>query len=55
MRLDAAHAAVTVSGRDKGHLTTGAGDALAAGFLVGGPQLALEAAARCVGRLGALP
>ena len=34
---------------------TGAGDALAAGFLVGGPQLALEAAARCVGRLGALP
>ena len=28
--------------------TTGAGDALAAGFLVGGPELALEAAARCV-------
>src|SRR5207253_10634778 len=27
---------------------TGAGDALAAGFPVGGPQLALEAAARCV-------
>jgi len=34
---------------------TGAGDALAAGFLVGGAQLALEAAARCVARLGALP
>ena len=28
--------------------TTGAGDALAAGFLVGGAELALEAAARCV-------
>ena len=35
--------------------TTGAGDALAAGFLVGGPDLALEAAARCVSRLGSLP
>jgi ribokinase len=34
---------------------TGAGDALAAGFLVGGPELALDAAARCVARLGALP
>jgi sugar/nucleoside kinase (ribokinase family) len=34
---------------------TGAGDALAAGFLVGGPQLAVEAAARCVARLGAMP
>jgi sugar/nucleoside kinase (ribokinase family) len=34
---------------------TGAGDALAAGFLVGGPELALEAATRCVGRLGAMP
>jgi ribokinase len=34
---------------------TGAGDALAAGFLVGGPELALEAAARCVARLGAQP
>jgi sugar/nucleoside kinase (ribokinase family) len=34
---------------------TGAGDALAAGFLVGGPQLAVEAAARCVSRLGAMP
>jgi sugar/nucleoside kinase (ribokinase family) len=35
--------------------TTGAGDALAAGFLVGGPELGLEAAARCVARLGAMP
>jgi sugar/nucleoside kinase (ribokinase family) len=35
--------------------TTGAGDALAAGYLVGGPDLALEAAARCVAQLGAMP
>ena len=35
--------------------TTGAGDALAAGYLVGGPELALEAAARCVAHLGAMP
>jgi sugar/nucleoside kinase (ribokinase family) len=35
--------------------TTGAGDALAAGFLVGGVELGLEAAARCVGQLGAVP
>ncbi|MGB2954277.1 MAG: carbohydrate kinase family protein, partial [Gaiellaceae bacterium] len=35
--------------------TTGAGDALAAGFLVGGIELGLEAAARCVGKLGAMP
>ena len=35
--------------------TTGAGDALAAGYLVGGPQLALEAASRCVAKLGAMP
>jgi sugar/nucleoside kinase (ribokinase family) len=35
--------------------TTGAGDALAAGWIVGGPDLALEAAARCVARLGAMP
>ena len=35
--------------------TTGAGDALAAGFLVGGPELALEAAARCVAQVGAMP
>ena len=35
--------------------TTGAGDAFAAGFLLGGPTLALRAAARCVARLGAMP
>ena len=35
--------------------TTGAGDALAAGYLVGGPELAAEAAARCVAKLGAMP
>jgi sugar/nucleoside kinase (ribokinase family) len=35
--------------------TTGAGDALAAGYLVGGPELALEAAARCVSQLGSMP
>jgi ribokinase len=35
--------------------TTGAGDALASGFIVGGPDLALEAAARCVQQLGAMP
>jgi sugar/nucleoside kinase (ribokinase family) len=35
--------------------TTGAGDAFAAGFLLGGPELALEAAARCVSKLGAMP
>jgi sugar/nucleoside kinase (ribokinase family) len=35
--------------------TTGAGDALAAGFLVGGIELGLETAARCVGQLGAVP
>lgn len=35
--------------------TTGAGDALAAGWLVGGPDLALEAAARCVQQAGAMP
>jgi sugar/nucleoside kinase (ribokinase family) len=35
--------------------TTGAGDALAAGYLVGGPQRALEAAAQCVGLIGAMP
>jgi len=34
---------------------TGAGDALAAGFLVGGAELALEAAARCVAQPGAMP
>jgi ribokinase len=35
--------------------TTGAGDAFAAGFLLGGPELALDAAARCVAKLGAMP
>ena len=35
--------------------TTGAGDALAAGYLVGGPELAMEAAARSVGQVGAMP
>lgn len=35
--------------------STGAGDAFAAGFLLGGPVLALEAAARCVSRMGAMP
>ena len=35
--------------------STGAGDALAAGYLVGGPQLALAAAARCVAKLGSMP
>jgi sugar/nucleoside kinase (ribokinase family) len=35
--------------------TTGAGDALAAGWILGGPELALEAAARCVGRMGSMP
>jgi ribokinase len=35
--------------------TTGAGDALAAGFIVGGIDLGLEAAGRCVGQLGAVP
>jgi sugar/nucleoside kinase (ribokinase family) len=35
--------------------TTGAGDAFAAGWWVGGPELALEAAARCVAQLGSMP
>ena len=35
--------------------TTGAGDALAAGYLVGGPECAIAAAARCVTRIGAMP
>jgi sugar/nucleoside kinase (ribokinase family) len=35
--------------------TTGAGDALAAGFLVGGAELARDAAARCVAQIGAMP
>jgi sugar/nucleoside kinase (ribokinase family) len=35
--------------------TTGAGDAFAAGWLLGGADLALEAAARCVAKLGSMP
>jgi ribokinase len=35
--------------------TTGAGDALAAGYLVGGPECAIETAARCVTLIGAMP
>jgi sugar/nucleoside kinase (ribokinase family) len=35
--------------------TTGAGDALAAGWLVGGVEAAMAAAAACVGRRGAMP
>jgi len=35
--------------------TTGAGDALAAGFLVGGIELGLDAAARCVAKQGTMP
>ena len=34
---------------------TGAGDAVTAGFLVGGADLAMDAAARCVGVVGAQP
>jgi ribokinase len=50
-----------VDGRDYDALdadvidTTGAGDALAAGFLIGGVELGLEAAARCCSKLGAMP
>ena len=35
--------------------STGAGDAFAAGWLVGGPDLALAAGARCVERTGSMP
>lgn len=34
---------------------TGAGDSLTAGYLVGGPDLAMETAARCVAQVGAQP
>ena len=52
---------LTVDGRDYPALpsdvvdTTGAGDALAAGFHVGGPQLGVEIAARCCAQMGAMP
>jgi sugar/nucleoside kinase (ribokinase family) len=52
---------ITVDGRDYPAVdvgivdVTGAGDALAAGFLVGGPELGLEAAGRCISRMGAMP
>ena len=52
---------LTVDGRDHAAVdvevvdTTGAGDALAAGFLVGGAGLAVETAARCCTRMGAMP
>ena len=45
------HAAIQVDVVDP----TGAGDALAAGFLVGGIEVGLEAAARCLVTLGAMP
>jgi ribokinase len=45
------YAALSVDAVD----TTGAGDALAAGFIVGGPELALVTAARCVAKVGAMP
>jgi sugar/nucleoside kinase (ribokinase family) len=35
--------------------TTGAGDAFAAGWWVGGAELAMRAAARCVAQLGSMP
>jgi ribokinase len=35
--------------------TTGAGDAFAAGYLVGGVELGLEAAARCCAQIGSMP
>jgi sugar/nucleoside kinase (ribokinase family) len=35
--------------------TTGAGDALAAGYLVGGAKCAMQAAATCVNRVGSMP
>jgi sugar/nucleoside kinase (ribokinase family) len=35
--------------------STGAGDALAAGWIVGGPDIALAAAARCVQAAGSMP
>lgn len=46
-----AHPAAAVEAVD----ATGAGDALAAGYLVGGSALAAQTAARCVAKLGAMP
>jgi ribokinase len=45
------HAAAPVTAVD----ATGAGDAFAAGYLLGGVRLGLEAAARAVARMGAMP
>jgi sugar/nucleoside kinase (ribokinase family) len=45
------HAAVEVEVVD----ATGAGDALAAGFLVGGAELGVATAARCCERVGSMP
>jgi sugar/nucleoside kinase (ribokinase family) len=52
---------ITVDGETFPALTTevidatGAGDALAAGFHVGGIEVVLEAAARCCAQVGAMP
>ena len=46
-----AHAAVPAEVVDG----TGAGDAFAAGFLLGGYEVALRAAARCIAQMGAMP
>jgi sugar/nucleoside kinase (ribokinase family) len=54
---------VVIDGQSKEHAppavdvvdSTGAGDALAAGFLVGGIEAGLEAAARCLATLRAMP
>jgi len=45
------HAAVAAEVVD----ATGAGDAFAAGFLLGGYEMALRAGARCVAQMGAMP
>lgn len=52
LRVDGSdHPAVDVEVVD----ATGAGDALAAGFLVGGPELGTGTAARCCAQMGAMP